>query len=80
MTDTSNGIPTFSIAAFAWFEDHKRYIKPNTADSYGDSLVPLNRFFGEKPINEIEIIHLRMYQDLQTAKVRCSSASRTLQT
>jgi hypothetical protein len=61
--------PTFSIASAAWFAEHKRYIKPNTADSYGDSLKPLNGFFGEKPINEIEIIHLRMYQDLRSGKV-----------
>ena len=55
MTNTPTSIPTFSTAAAAWFEDHKRYIKPNTADSYGDALGPLNRFFGDKPINEIEI-------------------------
>jgi site-specific recombinase XerD len=66
----------FSTAAAAWFDDHKRYIKPNTADSYADSLRALIPFFGDKPINEIEIIHLRMYQDLRSGKVRAHSVNR----
>jgi hypothetical protein len=78
MTDTPTSFPTFSTAAATWFEQHKRYLKPNTIDSYGDSLVPLNRFFGDKPINEIEIIHLRMYQDLRSAKVSAHSVNREL--
>jgi integrase len=75
---TDNSVPTFSTAAAAWFEDHKRYIKPNTADSYGDALGPLNRFFGDKPINEIEIIHLRMYQDKRSARVCAHTVNREL--
>jgi hypothetical protein len=66
---TDNSVPTFLTAAAAWFEDHKRYIKPNTPGSYADALGHLNRSFGDKPINEIEIIHLRMYQDLWGAKI-----------
>jgi hypothetical protein len=42
---TDNSVPTFSTAAAAWFEDHKRYIKPNTAGSYADALGHLNCFF-----------------------------------
>lgn len=76
MTDITTGILTFSTAAAAWFEDHKRYIKSNTADSYGDALEPLNRFFGDKPINEIEIIHLRMYQGLRIARVCANTVNR----
>jgi hypothetical protein len=34
-TDSSSPVPIFSIAYAAWFADRKRYIKPNTADSYG---------------------------------------------
>ena len=75
---TRNSVPTFSTAAMAWFEDHKRYIKPNTADSYGDALGPLNRFFGDKPINAIEIVHLRMYQNLRSAKVCAHTVNREL--
>jgi hypothetical protein len=56
--------PTFSIASAVWFAEHKRYIKPNTADSYGDSLKPLNAFFGEEPIDEIEIIHPRGFASI----------------
>jgi Phage integrase, N-terminal SAM-like domain len=77
-TDTQTSVPVFSTAAAAWFEDHKRYIKPNTADSYGDALGPLNRFFGDKPINAIEIVHLRMYQDLRSAKVCAHTVNREL--
>jgi hypothetical protein len=38
----------------------------------------LNLFFGDKPINEIEIIHLRMYQNLRSGKVRAHSVNREL--
>ncbi len=78
MTDSPTSFPTFSTAAAAWFEDHKRYIKRNTADSYGDALGPLNRFFGDKPINEIEIVHLRMYQGMRSARVGAHTVNREL--
>jgi Phage integrase, N-terminal SAM-like domain len=77
-TQSSSPIPTFSTASAAWFEDKKRYIKPNTADSYGDALGPLNRFFGDKPIDEIAIVHLRMYQDIRSAKVCAHTVNREL--
>jgi hypothetical protein len=38
MTNIPTNIPTFSTAAAAWFEDHSRYIKPSTADSYGGAV------------------------------------------
>jgi hypothetical protein len=50
-------------------------VKPNTEKSYRDSLKPLNAFFSEKPINEIEIIHLRMYQDLRSGKLSAHSVT-----
>ena len=37
-----------------------------------------NRFFGDKPINEIAIIHLRMYQDIRSAKVCAHTVNREL--
>jgi len=75
---TDKSVPTFSTAATAWFEDHKRYIKPNTADCYGDALRPLTKFFGDKPIKEIGIVHLRMYQGLRSAKVCAHTVNREL--
>ena len=77
-TQSSSPAPNISTASAAWFEDHKRFIKPNTADSYGDALGPLNRFFGDKPINEIEIIHIRMYQDLRSGKVSAHTVNREM--
>jgi hypothetical protein len=49
---------------------------PNTADSYGDALKPLTSFFGDKPINEIGSVHLRMYQGLRSAKVCANTINR----
>ena len=66
----------FSTAAAAWFEEHKRYIKPNTARAYNDALKPLCKFLSEKPINEIEIVHIRMYQDLRKAKAGAHAINR----
>ena len=76
MTDTPTNVPAFSTASAAWFEDHKRYIKPSTADSYGGALKPLTSFFGDKPINEIGSVHLRMYQGLRSAKVCANTINR----
>ncbi len=66
----------FSTAAAAWFEEHKRYIKPNTARAYNDALKPLCKFLSEKPINEIEIVHIRMYQDLRQGKAGAHAINR----
>ena len=73
-----NSVPTFSTAAMAWFANHKLYIKASTADSYGDALKPLTSFFGDKPINEIGILHLRMYQGMRSAKVCANTVNREL--
>ena len=76
MTDTQTSVPMFSTAAAAWFEEHKRYIKASTARSYNDALKPLCKFLGDKPINEIEIVHLRIYQGLRSAKVCANTVNR----
>lgn len=76
MTDTPTSVPMFSTAAAAWFEDHSRYIKPSTADSYRDALKPLCKFLGDRPINEIESLHLRMYQGLRRARVGAHAINR----
>jgi site-specific recombinase XerD len=78
MTQTPIGVPTFSTAAAAWFEDHSRYIKPSTADSYDGALGPLIRFFGDKRINEIGVVHLRMYQGQRSARVGAHTVNREL--
>jgi Phage integrase, N-terminal SAM-like domain len=75
---TDNSVPTFSTAAAAWFEGHKRYIKPSTADCYGDALKALSRFFGDKPINEIALVHVRMYQQLRSSEVSAHAVNREL--
>jgi len=75
---SDNSVPTFSTAAMAWFADHKLYIKASTADSYSDALKPLTSFFGDKPINEIGVLHLRMYQGLRSAKVCANTVNREL--
>ena len=76
MTDTPTSVPTFSTAAAAWFAEHKRYIKPSTAKSYNDSLRALEPFFGKKPLNEIEIVHVRMYQDIRKGRVSAHTVNR----
>ena len=78
MTGTPTSVPMFSTAAAAWFEGHKRYTKPSTADSYGDALKRLTSFFGDKPLNEIGSVHLRMYQGLRSAKVCANTVNREL--
>ncbi len=59
-------------------EEHKRYIKPNTARSYNDALKPLCKFLGEKPINEIEIVHIGMYQDLRKGRAGAHAINREI--
>jgi integrase len=76
MTDTPTSFPMFSAAATTWFEDHKRYIKPNTADSYNDALKPLCKFLGDKPLNEIQNAHIRMYQEMRKARVGAHAINR----
>ena len=73
---SNNSVPTFSTAATTWFADHKLYIKASTADSYGTALKPLTSFFGDKPINEIGSVHIRMYQGLRSAKVCSNTVNR----
>jgi site-specific recombinase XerD len=76
MTHTPIDSPTFSKAAAAWFEKHKTYIKPTTARSYNCAIEPLTRVFGDKRINEIEIVHIRMYQGARNAKVCANTVNR----
>lgn len=76
MTDTQTSVPMFSAASAAWFADHKRYIKPSTSKSYNDSLRALEPFFGKKPLNEIEIVHVRMYQDIRKGRVCAHTINR----
>ena len=74
--ETTTPSPHFSVAAEAWFADHKRYIKPSTAKSYNDSLRALEPFFGKKPLNEIEIVHVRMYQGIRRGHVSAHTVNR----
>src|ERR1019366_9321883 len=71
-----NSPPPFSTAAALWLQEHNRYIKPNTAKAYNDALKPLCKFLGDKPINEIEIVHVRMYQDLRRNRAGAHAINR----
>lgn len=76
MTNTPPSAPIFSTAASAWFEEHKLYIKASTARSYNDALKPLCKFMGDKPINEIQNAHIRMYQETRKARVGAHAINR----
>lgn len=67
---------TFNEASTQWYDQHQRYIKPNTAKAYRDALKPLRAFLGAKPLNEIEIVHIRMYQDLRRARAGAHAINR----
>jgi integrase len=58
----------FSSASAFWFEQHSRYIKPNTAKTYAGALKALRPFFGETLLRDITIDHLRQYQDERRKK------------
>jgi site-specific recombinase XerD len=70
--------PTFSQAASRWLQEHRRYIKPNTAGCYEDALKPLGLFFGDQRLDVIEIKHVRAYQDYRSAQVTPLTTNREL--
>jgi site-specific recombinase XerD len=79
MTKSSrSSIPTFSQAASRWLQDHRRYIKPNTAGCYEDALKPLGSFFGNQRLDVIEIKHVRAYQDYRGTQVTPLTANREI--
>jgi hypothetical protein len=49
----------FSAASAFWFDQHSRYIKPNTAKNYIGALKVLRPFFGEILLRDITIADLR---------------------
>jgi integrase len=69
MTKPSRPVPTFSQAGGLWLQEHRRYIRPNTAGCYEDALRPLGLFFGNLRLDKIEITHIRAYQAHRSAKV-----------
>lgn len=70
--------PGFTAAAGSWIGEHQRYIKPRTVKSYNDAIKPLCRFFGDKPLDEIEIVHIRMYQDLRMSRCGAHAINREI--
>ena len=79
MTNSSrSSVPTFSQAASRWLQEHRRYIKPNTAGCYEDALRPLGLFFGDQRLDVIEIRHVRAYQDYRSAQVTTLTTNREL--
>jgi integrase len=73
-----SSVPTFSQAAGRWLQDHRRYIRPNTAGCYEDALKPLGLFFGDQRLDVIEIRHVRAYQDYRSAQVTPLTTNREL--
>jgi len=68
----------FSTAGKTWFAEHQHHVRPSTADCYADALRSLDKFFGNKPINEIALVHVRMYQQLRSAEVSAHAVNREL--
>jgi hypothetical protein len=68
----------FSAAGKTWFAEHKQHVTPSTADCYADALRSLGKFFGNKPINEIGLVHVRMYQHLRSTEVSAHAVNREL--
>jgi hypothetical protein len=68
----------FSAAGKTWFAEHKHHVRPSTADCYADALRSLGEFFGNKPINEIALVHLRMYQGIRSDQVCAHTVNREL--
>lgn len=69
----------FKQAAESWLEDEKLYhSKTKTLKSYGDYIKRLNTVFGEIPIMELHIGHLREYQRLNVKRYHPRSVNHDL--
>ena len=62
MQTTLSPLTPFSEASSLWLENHALYIHPNTVRVYGQYVRKLVEFFGEKPLAEFHIGHVREYQ------------------
>ena len=62
MTESPLSSMPLSAASALWFEQHSRYIKPNTARNYIGALKVLRPFFGEVLLRDITITDIRRYQ------------------
>jgi hypothetical protein len=70
--------PLFSAAGATWFAEHQEQIKRRTKYAYSNALRSLDKFFGQKPIDEIALVHLRMYQQLRSTEVSAHAVNREL--
>jgi integrase len=68
MSETPLSSMPFSSASAFWFEQHSRYIKPNSAKNYAGALKVLRLFFGEILLRDITIADIRRYQDERRKK------------
>jgi Phage integrase, N-terminal SAM-like domain/Phage integrase family len=57
---------TFRVASEIWFEDQKPQWKESTVDSYKKYIGRLNKHFAHLRLEEIEIQHLREYQNINS--------------
>jgi integrase len=58
----------FTKAAPLWFESHKPYIKRNTVRVYVQYIRRLGEFFGELPLRDFTIGHVRSFQTWRKEK------------
>lgn len=59
-----SGFP-FRIAAQIWLREHKRYISARTLHDYQQYIAAVNQFLGDVTVKDIQIAHIRMYQDIR---------------
>jgi integrase len=71
-------LPGFTEAAQSWIAEHQRYIKPRTVKSYSDAIKALSPFFGNIPLNEIQLAHVRQYQDVRLETITPGVINREL--
>jgi integrase len=51
-----------------WLDQHKRNLKPSTIRVYNNALKALNQFLGDIAVGEINIFHIRNYQEMRSAR------------
>lgn len=80
MSETDLAGLMFKDAAPIWLENHKRYIAPRTHRDYGQYISALEPFFGQLVLREINVGHLRGYQDWRGANAGHSRINMELST
>jgi integrase len=61
----------FAVAAPTWLLEHGRLIRPNTIRNYRASIKHLSAFIGDVRLSDIDVSHLRRYQQARRERVSC---------